>query len=87
MKKKVIAIILSLILASGSMGIVQVRAADTTGQEEGAAEEETIAGEEEEALPAGSEEEPVEEEDALDTMAAGNAVQSGSDTSVSLTIA
>ena len=78
MKKKVIAIILSLILASGSLGIVQVRAADTTGQEEGAAEEETIAGEEEDALPAGSEEEPVEEEDALDTMAAGNAVQSGS---------
>ena len=33
MKKKVTAVILSLILASGSMGIIQVQAADTTGQE------------------------------------------------------
>lgn len=33
MKKKAAAIILSLILASGSTGIAQVQAADTTGQE------------------------------------------------------
>ena len=53
MKKKVITLLLSLVLASGSIGNVQVLAADTTGQEaEFEQEEETYE----------QEEEPVQEE-------------------------
>ena len=44
MKKKLTAVVLSLVLALSSTGIVQVRAADTTGQEAAPVQEETEAG-------------------------------------------
>ena len=60
MKKKAITLLLSLVLASGSIGNVQVLAADTTEQEaEPAQEEETYEQEEE----PDQEEEPAEEAD------------------------
>ena len=40
MKKKVITLVLSLVLASGSIGNVQILAADTTGQETESVQEE-----------------------------------------------
>ena len=136
MKKKLTAVVLSLVLALSSMGTLQVRAADTTGQEAAPVQEEAEAGQaetiaenasegeaeqaetadaqndiaqpdengdisgaapaeaaaavedpaeeesgaEEEADPflADSAEDPAEEEDAVDAMAAGNVIKSGS---------
>lgn len=50
MKKKVITLLLSLVLTSGSIGNVQVLAADTTGQEAEPVQEEEIYEQEEEPV-------------------------------------
>ena len=66
MKKKVITLLLSFVLASGSIGISQVLAADTTGQEaEPVQEEETPE----------QEEEPVQEEEPAENTDTGNAAE------------
>ena len=44
MKKKLTAVVLSLVLALSSTGTLQVRAADTTGQEAAPVQEEAEAG-------------------------------------------
>ena len=59
MKKKVITLLLSLVLASGSAGHVQVLAAETTGQEAEPVQEGAYEQEEEPF----QEEEPAEEAD------------------------
>ena len=63
MKKKVITLLLSLVLASGSIGNVQVLAADTTGQEAEPVQEEAYE----------QEEEPVQEEEPAEEADTGNA--------------
>ena len=60
MKKKVIALLLSLVLASGSLGCVQPLAAETTEQEAEVVQESETADQEDELL---QEDEPAEEAD------------------------
>ena len=64
MKKKVISLLLSLVLASGGAGHVQVLAAETTGQEAEPVQEEANEREEEPVQEEANEqeEEPVLEE-------------------------
>ena len=64
MKKKVITLLLSLVLASGNIGNVQVLAAETTGQEAEPVQEEAYEREEEPVQEEANEqeEEPVLEE-------------------------